>query len=176
MNLLPYEKEIIADYVKGKVLDLGAGDGRLYPLLRDKEYYGLELMEEHANKFKKDYPEANIIQGQAEKMSYPTKFFDIVLCAFNVIEELEDLPKALNEIKRVLKDDGLFIFSVHNKFHYKIMLRDYYCKRGDRIIKARGFLKREIIKMLKGFKFLKKFGTFTAYPYYIFQKEEVEKT
>jgi ubiquinone/menaquinone biosynthesis C-methylase UbiE len=43
-----------------------------------------------------------------ESTSYPNEYFDAVI-AVSVLEFVPDIPKALTEIKRIMKKDGIFI-------------------------------------------------------------------
>jgi ubiquinone/menaquinone biosynthesis C-methylase UbiE len=52
----------------------------------------------------------NIVAGTAESIPYSSNSFDIV-CAFAVMEHVQDLDEAVREIYRVLKSGGVFWFS-----------------------------------------------------------------
>lgn len=58
--------------------------------------------------------EINYEQGFAEKLPYADNTFDIVTCV-DVLAHVADLQKAIAEIHRVLKPQGLFFFDTINK-------------------------------------------------------------
>jgi SAM-dependent methyltransferase len=51
------------------------------------------------------------VQGEIGALPFSDKEFDLV-CAFDVIEHTEDDRRAFGELSRVLKEDGVLIFSV----------------------------------------------------------------
>lgn len=99
-----------------KVLDCGAG-GTLPPLALFKQYgyetHGIEISEEQisqAQEFcKENGLEIEIIQGDMRQLPYEDRSFSFVF-SYNTIFHLtkKDMKVAINEIKRVLKKDGLF--------------------------------------------------------------------
>lgn len=108
-KLLPRNKEI-------KILDAGCGEGQLLERiskLKYKNLYGADVtkvaLEDARKKVK-----AKLFLQNLNKMSFPDKFFDVVICT-EVIEHIPDYKKALNEFKRVLKKKGLLIISFPNE-------------------------------------------------------------
>jgi SAM-dependent methyltransferase len=51
------------------------------------------------------------VAGEIGRLPFHDQTFDLV-CAFDVIEHVEDDEQAFREVSRVLKDDGVLIFSV----------------------------------------------------------------
>jgi SAM-dependent methyltransferase len=51
------------------------------------------------------------LSGAITSLPFPDKKFDLV-CAFDVVEHVEDDRRVFGEVSRVLKEEGLFIFSV----------------------------------------------------------------
>jgi SAM-dependent methyltransferase len=98
-------------YNKGlKTLEIGAGLGAhlRYEDTDDQEYVALELRQNIADALKASYPKVKALVGDCqEAIDYPSAYFDRVL-AIHVLEHLPNLPKALDEIQRVLKPNGHF--------------------------------------------------------------------
>jgi len=94
-----------------KILDIGVGIGQdlevinkfgcVYAIDIDKKT--LDLVPEHMV-FEK-------ILADATNIPYPDNFFDMVV-SFDVFEHIKDDSKTLSEIYRVLKKDGVLIFTV----------------------------------------------------------------
>jgi len=108
---------------RGKIIDIGAGFGRLTPiyaslfksclliepsdkLLKDAK----KLSEKYNNlEFKKSFVEKLPVEGEA---------FDVVLMV-RVAHHLQDLETMIVEVKRILKPSGYFILEFANKMHFK---------------------------------------------------------
>ncbi len=56
----------------------------------------------------------NYIIGSGENLPFPAAAFDVVLCC-DVLEHVQDLPKVISEISRVLKAGGIFIYDTFNR-------------------------------------------------------------
>ncbi len=105
---------------KKKVLDIGCGGGRTtYFLMRlTSNYTGIDYslpLIEHCE-FK--YPELSFYHYDARKLDlFPNDSFDFVLFSFNGIDYMnhDDRILCLQEISRVLRANGLFTFSSHNR-------------------------------------------------------------
>lgn len=91
-----------------KTLEIGAGVGGHIPYedLAEQEYTALELRPEMAALIKERHPRCEVVVGDCQvKIPSPDRAFDRVL-AVHVLEHLPDLPAALREVRRVIKDDG----------------------------------------------------------------------
>ena len=167
------EVEIIGKYVRGKILDLGCGEGRLYPLLSKKgDYQGVDIDLEYITTAKINFPEGWFEVADTDSLDFKNEVFDIVFCGFNVIDEIED--RSLSEVYRVLKTGGLFIFSYHNilnPLNLRDCLRGYIIMRAGKKIKVKFRALTKIKKDIPSFHFIKKYGgLFGLYPYCIFRK------
>jgi SAM-dependent methyltransferase len=92
------------------VLDCGCGFGAFYNLTKDFNTIYLDIS---LNLLKKFELKERKICGNILNLPFKDNTFDLVLC-INVLEHLDYL-KALNEIKRVLKDNGHLIVVVINR-------------------------------------------------------------
>jgi SAM-dependent methyltransferase len=93
-----------------RTLEIGCGRGEhlRYENLSIQEYFALELRPTMAEAISRYYPEIKLVIGDCQQRSqFPDQYFERVL-AIHVLEHLPDLPKALDEIKRILKPQGLF--------------------------------------------------------------------
>lgn len=104
--------------VKGKVvLDIASGSGYGTAMLavEAKKVYGVDYDTEAINYAKKTFskPNTTFIRGSATAIPFSESTFDVIV-SFETLEHIEDYQKFIQEIKRVLKDDGLFILSTPN--------------------------------------------------------------
>lgn len=96
-----------------KLLDIATGTGDLaftLSSLKPKSITGIDLAEEmlvvaRKKSIKKKIP-IEFILADSEELPFSNASFGIVTVAFGV-RNFDDLPKGLNEMRRVLKNDGL---------------------------------------------------------------------
>lgn len=102
-----YRKEISK---QSKILDAGCGEGILVEKYRKEGYdiIGLDL----------SYSSEYVLRGDIIKMPFKDREFDVVLC-LDIIEHLnfKEQEKALNEVNRVLNNDGSVILAISNLVH-----------------------------------------------------------
>jgi len=108
----------VKQFCKDKVIldaACGAGYGAHYLADAAKEVSGVDISEEAVAYAKEHYQEENIHFGvmNVYNLEFPDKYFDIA-CSFETLEHLDKPEKFLWEIKRVLKKDGIFVFSAPN--------------------------------------------------------------
>ena len=107
------------DELRGRVLELGCGAGRLTGYLADLsgEVEGLDVSEEMLAAARERYPGARFRQGDILDLSaYGDSSRDAVVAAYNMPDLFTDEQRGalMREIHRVLAPGGLFIFSSHN--------------------------------------------------------------
>jgi len=93
-----------------KTLEIGAGLGAHleFENLRDQEYYCLEYREKFCRELCKKIPAEQVFMGDIQKrQSWQDKAFDRIV-AIHVLEHLPDLPSAIKETSRLLRDSGTF--------------------------------------------------------------------
>lgn len=98
------------------VLDLGAGAG----IVREMNFKGLAGRICGVDLDPRVETNPMLDEGKvadAGRIPYPGGTFDLVF-ADNVMEHLADPAGALNEVWRVLKPEGVFLFKTPNKTHY----------------------------------------------------------
>ena len=96
---------------KPKILNVGAGSG--YDLETLKKYGDVYVIDINKNVLrlipKNLFFEKKL--GDACKIPYKSNFFDIAV-SFDVLEHISDDNTAVSEIRRVMKKNGYFVFSV----------------------------------------------------------------
>lgn len=94
-----------------KILDIGCGAGALLDELKNSnECFGIDKSS-LAIEFCQKRKLKNLKIGSIEKLPYPNEKFDVVL-ALDVLEHIKNDAKAISEIKRITKKDGLIIIFV----------------------------------------------------------------
>lgn len=99
-----------------KVLEIGYGSGIFMPELAhySKKLYGIDVhnkSNEVAEILHKHGVDVELVQGDAAHMPFESDFFNVVV-SISALEFVADLPGAVAEIARVLKDDGIFVLVV----------------------------------------------------------------
>ena len=124
---------VISGYIqyfgmKGKILDVGCGEGMLYERLSEdsySDYVGIDISEAAIETAIKKIRGNTIAQFMScDAILYrPDKLFNIVV--FNESLYLFEQPlKVMQQYRSFLKDDGVFIVSMFNA--YSISSRNYY--------------------------------------------------
>ncbi|MBX3061643.1 MAG: class I SAM-dependent methyltransferase [Anaerolineae bacterium] len=93
-----------------RTLDIGAGRGEHleYEDLSSQEYVALELRDSLAKRIREKFPLAKTIVGDIQqRLDVPDGYFNRIL-AIHVLEHLPNLPKALDEVQRMLAPNGRF--------------------------------------------------------------------
>jgi ubiquinone/menaquinone biosynthesis C-methylase UbiE len=128
------------------VLDIGCGSGRTTAILKNLSsgYVGLDYSLEMVESCRKRFEGVSFLHGDVRDMSeFKDREFDYVMFSFNGLDSInhKDRIKGLREIRRVLKQDGLFVFSSHNRNHRyaisrpKMKLSMMPCEQADNLIK-----------------------------------------
>ena len=110
-SLRPYLQGI----KQGKVLDLGCAYGLMLQKFPSSfEKFGIDISEHAITEAKKRLPNATLKIAEAENdLPFPDNFFDVVVCN-DVIEHLENPRVALENIRKVLKPDGILYLNTPN--------------------------------------------------------------
>lgn len=120
------EFELFLEYIKNgdNLADLGCGNGRLYAFIKQHRkinYTGIDISKNLIEKAKKAHPEVQFMLGDLLSLPLGNENFDTV----TAIASLHHIPsnklrkKALQEMHRILKKDGILILTNWNLFQPK---------------------------------------------------------
>ena len=162
----------------GKILDLGCGDGRHFPLFEQVglDGYGTEISDEICADLTQNLKGRgvrfeNIKKGTTDNLPYPDQFFDYLLtwnsCYYMSAGGALDFGKHIREMARVLKKDGWIICSIPKKTCYiykdshpaevgglRVLAKDPWGTREGEILKcyeSRDEIETEFSKVFTGF-------------------------
>jgi len=126
MRNLAHREAIAFEWLeKGEVfLDVGCGKGRLCIAAKQKykKIYGCDISDELVIDLKRKDIYACKLDLNTQKLPFSNDYFDGITC-LDVIEHVVDPHFLLEEIKRVLKNNGIFIISTPNIGYLKHRLR-----------------------------------------------------
>jgi SAM-dependent methyltransferase len=111
---MPATLELVGDVRGKKILDFGCGSGIYAKTLtkRGAIVKGFDISEGMLEIARRENPALDLRQASGYKIPFKEKF-DIVIAAL-VMDYFKDWDKVFREVKRVLKKDGIFIFSIGN--------------------------------------------------------------
>lgn len=143
--------QLAKQLVKNKVvLDSACGDGYGSSLLAESAFkvIGLDIDEAVIEKANQKYGNSKLsyITGSIEKLPFDDAMFDIIV-SYETIEHVNETIQNsfLNEIRRVLKPDGILIISTPNKMVYTDLVK------GINKFHVKEFYVDEYIEFLHGF-------------------------
>lgn len=149
---------------KKKVLELGCGDATLWAKNLNKIPKNLEItltdfsegmLMDAIKNLEKSKVKFNFRVVNAEEIPFEDNCFDIVM-ANHMLYHIEDLDKALSEIKRVLKPNGIFYASTVGKDHMKEM-RELVGDIDEKILSIKSFTLTEKFRLENGENILKNY-------------------
>ena len=103
--------EILADFsgeLKGKGIDLGCGTGFLYEFFKKSSIIGIDISTDMISFYRKR--NRNAVVCDMEKLPFLDKSFNFAISNFSL--HWSDIEKTFSEVKRVLKENGVFIFNI----------------------------------------------------------------
>ena len=106
----------LSEDLNGLGIDLGCGTGILTSLL-NKNIIGLDISFSMAKSYKDKNPK--IIVGDIENLPFKSNTFDYAVSNFAL--HWTNLEKSCNEISRVLKKDGKFLFCMPVENSFKVV-------------------------------------------------------
>lgn len=111
-------------FSRGLLLDIGCGEGELAKYIQG-ELYGVECNQIKVKIAKTKLYREVIVGDVEEDLPFSPNYFDIIVCA-DVLEHLLDPRKALRNVYRLLKPNGLLLVSVPNPQGLRRFLFDFH--------------------------------------------------
>ena len=110
-------KPFLAELRKSRVLEIGCGNGSMTGYLKSLgvNIVGIDMNKEYIKNAKKRFGEENFKLMKGEDLEFEDNTFDIVL-SFDLLEHIPDIVEHLKEVKRVLKEDGEYLFQTPNRY------------------------------------------------------------
>jgi ubiquinone/menaquinone biosynthesis C-methylase UbiE len=99
-------------HIHSTILDVGCGptcSAQIFSL--GLKTYLDPLMDSYLESYPEKLPEGEKICATAEDIPRPDESFDVVLCV-NALDHMIDPDKALAEMRRVMKRDGVFVLGI----------------------------------------------------------------
>ena len=142
-NKLGYGNWLISKYEipnGSRVLELGCGTGSLWMgrdeiINRCEKLILTDLSEGMIETAKKNLGDRNNIEYRIEdiqKLDFKDKSFDIVV-ANSMLYHVPDIKKALEEVRRVLKDGGVFYCSTYGENNFTDKLAEWFSLGGEEL-------------------------------------------
>lgn len=144
--------KIHKDY-SGRILDIGCGSGTLLKKLSKivkpgVELFGLDISERLCEITRKNNPQAKIICGDAEALPFNDSQFDFVFMT-EALEHMLNYNQALSEVRRVLRQGGIFIVTVPNRDWFRYEFYDKIRNKNLQPVDDHYFRFKEIKSLLK---------------------------
>ena len=144
----------------GSLADIGCGTGVMLGRIREEygdrfRLYGLDLSKESLRQAEQNCGgDVVLSQGDVDAMPYEDGMFDLILCMHS-FHHYPHPVRALSEVRRVLKPDGLFLlvendYPTRQRIHLNYRLWRQGYPAGDIRMYSRGTLK--LLAALAGFR------------------------
>ena len=102
---------------RGKLIDLGCGPGQTTKFIADQELtdtIGIDISDEMISVARTLNPHLHFETGDILDLKYPDQTFGSAIAFYSIVHfDHEQIKITFKEIKRILKDDGQFLFSFH---------------------------------------------------------------
>ena len=140
-------KNILKPKEETKILLAGSNNGYEYNLLKGFQVTPFDLSKKALQKLKETFPEAESIHGNIEELPFEDNSFDVYISMRNIHSTNVNLERALSESLRVVKKDGVLIYSVSNA--YKVdgkLVKGMYDEASSKFDEQKPYLIAEKIK------------------------------
>ncbi|MBF9032432.1 methyltransferase domain-containing protein [Rhodobacterales bacterium HKCCE3408] len=107
---IPFIVSAIAE--AGRVLDLCCGQGNVTEALTraGHDVIGADFSAQMLSFARERLPRGTFVEADAQDLPFADSEFDVVVCSFGLMH-VPDQPKALREVRRVLKSGGQFVMT-----------------------------------------------------------------
>jgi 2-polyprenyl-3-methyl-5-hydroxy-6-metoxy-1,4-benzoquinol methylase len=112
----------------GRLLDVGCALGIFLVMAHESgwETYGVDVSP-YATNFARNVMGQKVRTGTLEQIKYPDNWFDVVT-VWDALEHFDDPSKQLQEIRRILKDDGIVFMNTPNEEAFmRVLAWKMYC-------------------------------------------------
>jgi len=134
--------------VRGKtILCLGCGAGEecaYIKSLKAKKVVGVDISRSLINIAKKNLPDVEFKVMDMEKLELAQSSFDLVYSSL-VLHYVKDWTKVLGEVRKVLKKNGIFLFSTHSPIYWSAFKKE----DGNEKLRILGYKKDKKTKKIK---------------------------
>lgn len=113
MIFLPFELNYLANHTRGRLLDVGCGNGNMLRLAKELgwDVTGLEIDSNAVRVASEDG--LNVIQGDYRKLDQFVESFDCIICS-HVLEHVHHPLMLLELVEKSLKPNGILLLSLPN--------------------------------------------------------------
>ncbi len=155
---------------RGRLLDIGCASGTFLNAMKRLpgwDLHGVEISP-HAARIASEKYGLNVFEGTLEDARYEADFFDAITL-WDVLEHLHDPASSLQEIRRILKPDGILVFRVPNGSSWDASLFGKYWSGLDSPRHLYIFDKKSLPALLDktGFKTLDQSCGIGSYPTFV---------
>ncbi len=116
---------ILNNIVGQTVLDIASGRGYLAKKIVDKHNVKVTGIDFIISDELKNYSNPIFIEGTIEKIPFPDKHFDTVICT-HTLEHVIDLQQAISELRRVCKKKLIIILPKQREYKYTFDLHVHF--------------------------------------------------
>lgn len=105
-----YPLEFLPEKPRFRTIEIGAGIGAHigYEDLTRQEYHAVEIRQNMIDELKRRFPQVHAVKADCQdRLPFEDGYFDRAVVV-HVLEHLPDLPRCLDEIRRVLRPGALF--------------------------------------------------------------------
>lgn len=107
--------KLIEDNVDESIIEVGCGAGNILEKIRNGKIFGVDISSFILIKARQKLKErVHIVQADAQNLPYRDKVFGQIICS-EVLEHVLDPSAVMDEMKRILKINGVAIISVPNE-------------------------------------------------------------
>jgi len=98
----------------GRLLDVGCGMGIFLSMAKERgwDVFGVDISD-YATGFARERFGINCFVGRLKNANFPDNYFDVI-ALWDVIEHFESPLEELEEVRRILADDGIIFFDTPN--------------------------------------------------------------